>query len=67
MYTRDNNILLTIVEDTYGIHDLPYGMCSAWVVKNFKDKKYFGWDPEMPVGGPLGIPSFGCYRFFRKP
>jgi uncharacterized protein len=66
LYTRDNNILLTIVEDTYGIHDLQYGMCSAWVVKNFNEKNYQGWGPEMRVGGPLGTPSFGCYEVLQK-
>jgi uncharacterized protein YcgI (DUF1989 family) len=67
LYTRDNNVLLTIVEDTYGEHDLQYGMCSAWVFENFKDKDYHGFDPAaMKVGGPLGVPPFGCYEVLQK-
>ena len=30
LYSRDNNVMLTIVEDTYCDHDLQWGMCSAW-------------------------------------
>jgi uncharacterized protein YcgI (DUF1989 family) len=67
LYTRDNNALLTIVEDTYGTHDLQYGMCSAWVYRNFQDKDYHGFSKgQMRVGGPLGVPSFGCYEVLQK-
>ena len=67
LYSRDNNILLTIVEDTYGIHDLQYGMCSAWVYKNFRDKDYHGFSQNrFQVGGPLGVPTFGCYEVLQK-
>ncbi len=64
LYTRDNNILLTIVEDTYGIHDLEYGMCSAWVFRNMKVGNYHG-DKRSTVGGPLGPPAFGCYEILQ--
>ncbi len=67
LFTRDNNVLLTIVEDTYGIHDLQYGMCSAWVYRNFQDKDYHGFSGnDIRVGGPMGVPSFGCYEVLQK-
>ncbi|HLI12322.1 MAG TPA: urea carboxylase-associated family protein [Alphaproteobacteria bacterium] len=67
LYSRDNNVLLSIVEDTYGIHDLQYGMCSAWVFANFANKDYQGFSSRgMRVGGPLGVPSFGCYEVLQK-
>ncbi len=67
LYSRDNNPMLTIAEDTYGIHDLQYGMCSAWVYANFADRDYHGFSAAgMGVGGPLGVPSFGCYEVLQK-
>lgn len=67
LYSRDNNPILTITEDTYGIHDLQYGMCSAWVFNNFANKDYHGFSKtEMGVGGPLGVPPFGCYEVLQK-
>lgn len=67
LYSRDNNVLMEIVEDTYGTHDLQYGMCSAWVFRNFRDKDYHGFMPgQMDVGGPLGVPPFGCYEVLQK-
>src|SRR5262249_3513206 len=38
LYSRDNNIMLTIAEDTYRDHDLQWGMCSAWVFENVRRK-----------------------------
>jgi uncharacterized protein len=67
LYTRDNNIIFTIDTDTYGVHDLQYGMCSAWVFENFDHKYYDGFSTEkMTVGGPLGVPPFGCYEVLQK-
>jgi uncharacterized protein len=67
LYTRDNNVLLTIVEDTYGIHDLQYGMCSAWVYRNFQKTDYKGFSKtKHQVGGPMGVPPFGCYEVLQK-
>lgn len=67
LYSRDNNPILTITADTYGIHDLQYGMCSAWVFQNFADKDYHGFSQtSMGVGGPLGVPPFGCYEVLQK-
>ena len=67
LYSRENNPMLTIVEDTYGIHDLQYGMCSAWVYKNFRRDDYRGFAAdELTLGGPLGMPSFGCYEVLQR-
>lgn len=67
LYSRDNNVMFTIVEDTYAVHDLQYGMCSAWVFRNFKDSDYTGFsERKMKVGGPLGVPPFGCYEVLQK-
>lgn len=67
LYSRDNNVMMEIVEDSYGTHDLQYGMCSAWVFRNFQDKDYHGFKPgQMDVGGPMGVPPFGCYEVIQK-
>jgi uncharacterized protein YcgI (DUF1989 family) len=65
LYSRDNNVMLTIVEDTYGDHDLQWGMCSAWVFENVR-RKYHGMAETFSVGGPLGSPPFGCYEVLQK-
>jgi uncharacterized protein YcgI (DUF1989 family) len=65
LYSRDNNIMLTIVEDTYRDHDLQWGMCSAWVFENVRHK-YHGMAETFSVGGPLGSPPFGCYEVLQK-
>ena len=71
LYTRDNNVLLTIVEDTYGIHDLQYGMCSAWIFEQYHQRKadgnYHGFTNRFTVGGPMGVPRFGCYEVLQRP
>ncbi len=65
LYSRDNNVMLTIVEDTYRDHDLQWGMCSAWVFENVR-RKYHGMAETFSVGGPLGGPPFGCYEVLQK-
>lgn len=65
LYSRDNNVMLTIVEDTYRDHDLQWGMCSAWVFENVR-RKYHGMAETFSVGGPLGSPPFGCYEVLQK-
>ncbi len=65
LYSRDNNVMLTIVEDTYRDHDLQWGMCSAWVFENVR-RKYHGMAETFSVGGPLGLPPFGCYEVLQK-
>jgi uncharacterized protein YcgI (DUF1989 family) len=59
LYSKSNKVLLTIVDDTYGIHDLQYGMCSKWV---FESADYHGFSDTMTVGGPLGRPAWGCWE-----
>ncbi len=66
LYTRDNHVLLTIMADTYGIHDLQYGMCSAWVYQNYSGGAYHGLTDRFTVGGPLGPPPFGCYEVLQE-
>jgi len=65
LYSRDNNVMLTIVDDTYRDHDLQWGMCSAWVFENVR-RKYHGMAETFSVGGPLGSPPFGCYEVLQK-
>lgn len=59
LYSKFNNVLLSIVEDTYGIHDLQYGMCNKWV---YESADYHGFSGTVTVGGPLGRPSWGCWE-----
>ena len=67
LYSRENNPMLTIVEDSYGIHDLQYGMCSAWVYENFRNDEYRGFAADaLTLGGPLGLPTFGCYEVLQR-
>lgn len=63
LYTRDNHILLTIAEDTYGHHDLQYGMCSRWT---FESPDHHGRTGRFTLGGPLGPPDFGCYEILSE-
>lgn len=59
LYSRFNTVMMTITEDTYGIHDLQYGMCSKWV---YTSSEYKGFASSLQVGGGLGKPSFGCFE-----
>jgi len=59
LYSKFNTVLLTIVEDSYGIHDLQYGMCSRWI---YESPDYQGFASSLAVGGPLGRPSWGCWE-----
>lgn len=65
LYSRDNNVVPTIVEDTYRDHDLQWGMCSAWMFENIR-RKYHGMAETFSVSGPLGIPPFGCYEVLQE-
>jgi uncharacterized protein YcgI (DUF1989 family) len=65
LYSRDNNVFLTIVADTYRDHDVHWGMCSGWVFENLK-RRYHGMTGSYQVGGPLGLPSFGCYEVLQE-
>ena len=63
LYSKSNNVLMRIVEDIYGIHDLQYGMCSSWI---YTSGKYQGYTDRFTVGGPLGRPSFGCWEILQE-
>ncbi len=62
LYSKSNNVMLTIVEDTYGIHDLQYGMCSRWVYQ----REHHSFVEGFTVGGPLGRPDFGCWEVLTE-
>lgn len=71
LYTRANNILLTIAEDTYGIHDLQYGMCNLWAFQKRGWRRPMGEeagpdDERSRIGGALGPPPFGCYEILQE-
>jgi uncharacterized protein YcgI (DUF1989 family) len=59
LYSKSNNVMMTITEDTYGIHDLQYGMCSRWI---FQSGKYRGFAGGFEPGGGQGLPEFGCWE-----
>lgn len=59
LYSKFNNVLMTITEDTYGIHDLQYGMCSRWI---YESGQYHSFMEKFTIGGPLGVPSWGCWE-----
>jgi uncharacterized protein len=63
LYSKSNNVMMTITDDTYGIHDLQYGMCSQWV---FESGKYRGFLNEFEAGGGQGRPSFGCWEVLSQ-
>jgi len=56
LYSKSNNVMFTIIEDTYGIHDLQYGMCSRWVFQNVMAEQ------EMTVELGHKIPERGCWE-----
>ena len=63
LYSKSNNVMMRIVEDTYGIHDLQYGMCSNWI---YTSGRYRGFTDQFTVGGPLGRPPFGCWEVLQE-
>ena len=63
LYSKRNNVLMSITEDRYGIHDMEYGMCSRWI---FESGKYRGFAPGFEPGGGEGRPSFGCWEILTK-
>ncbi|MDP7385296.1 MAG: urea carboxylase-associated family protein, partial [Nitrospinota bacterium] len=62
LYSKFNNIMLTIVEDTYGIHDLQYGMCSRFVYQ----RESHSFAEGFTVGGALGRPEVGCWEILTE-
>ena len=63
LYSKRNSVLMTITEDTYGIHDLEYGMCSRWI---FTSGRYRGFAGEFAPGGGQGHPEFGCWEILTE-
>jgi len=63
LYSKSNNVMMTIVEDTYGTHDLQYGMCSRWI---YESPDYRGFSADLKVGGELGRPRFGCWEILTQ-
>ncbi len=56
LYTKSNKIMFTIVEDTYGWHDLQYGMCSKWVFENVAQQQELCDDRDWKR------PERGCWE-----
>ena len=63
LYSRRNGVLMTITADTYGIHDLEYGMCSRWI---FQSGRYRGFTEGFAPGGGQGHPEFGCWEILSE-
>lgn len=61
LYSKSNKVLATITKDTYGKHDLQYGMCSAWVYKNVSHIARFAQQKRGSV------PDHGCWESLAKP
>jgi hypothetical protein len=61
LYSKSNKVLATIKKDTYGKHDLQYGMCSAWVYKNVPYIARFAQEKRGVV------PDHGCWESLSKP
>lgn len=67
LFSKINNIMMTIVEDTYkGKHDLQYGMCSRtkrdvdWARRNTPAIQY--WFKEWGITKREDMPMHGCYE-----
>ncbi len=56
LYSKSNSPMFTIIEDTYGIHDLQYGMCSRWVFENVMAEQV------MAIELRNKIPARGCWE-----
>lgn len=63
LYSKSNAVLMTITEDTYGVHDLQYGMCSRWI---FESGRYRGFAEGFAPGGGQGLPAFGCWEILTE-
>jgi uncharacterized protein YcgI (DUF1989 family) len=63
LYSKRNRVMMTITADTYGIHDLQYGMCSRWI---FASGKYRGFRPGFSPGANQGRPEFGCWEILTE-
>lgn len=56
LYSKSNNVMFTIIEDTYGFHDLQYGVCSQWVFENVPVLQ------KMAIELCNEIPQRGCWE-----
>jgi uncharacterized protein len=63
LYSKSNAVMMTITDDTYGIHDLQYGMCSRWI---FESGQYRGFVKGFEAGAGQGQPAFGCWEILTK-
>jgi uncharacterized protein YcgI (DUF1989 family) len=63
LYSKKNGVMMTITEDTYGHHDLQYGMCSNWI---FTSGRYRGFTGGFQPGGGQGMPEFGCWEILTR-
>ena len=65
LYSKSNNPMFSIVEDTLGIgkHDLQYGMCSASGYSKFKGDLYDVYEVKERFGVERDqIPDHGCWE-----
>ena len=67
LYSRFNNIMMTIVEDTYkGRHDLQFGMCSRFAFNarwlRREDPQWKDWFKMWGVSRREDLPDHGCYE-----
>ena len=56
LYSKSNLVMAVITGDTYGKHDLQYGMCSTWVYQNVK---YIADFAKQKRGS---VPKHGCWE-----
>jgi len=67
LYSKLNNIMMTIVEDTYkGKHDLQYGMCSrasydVWW-ERAKSEVFKDYLKEWGINSREDLPDHGCWE-----
>lgn len=65
LYSKSNNIMMTIVDDTFrGHHDLQHGMCSRRVYQEIMKMKYkkFGSKAFAKSYNPNKFPTHGCWE-----
>lgn len=67
LYSKLNNVMMTIVEDTYkGHHDLQYGMCSRTTYDLWWERRaepqFAEWFAERRISKREDLPMWGCYE-----
>ncbi len=58
LYSKSNSIMFTIVADTFGRHDLQYGMCSKWVYQNI----LYTQESARKRRPDKSVPQWGCWE-----